>query len=106
MESTSPKACIRCGKCCLTDFIAYVADEDIERWTRERRDDILSMIQREHAVWAGNHLVSSDNGHWLRGCPFLSWEGSMHTCNIYETRPLICRHYEPGSSEICPKWDD
>ena len=106
METKNLKTCRRCGKCCLTDFIAYVTQEDIERWIRERREDVLDIIQREHAVWAGNHLVSSENGHCLLGCPFLSWEGDLHTCSIYETRPLICKHYEPGSSEICPQWDN
>jgi len=93
--------CLRCGKCCLNDFIAYASEEDLERWRREGRSDILAVIEREHAVWAGDHLVSSENGRWIRGCPFLTWEGNLRACAIYDTRPAVCRRFIPGSSEIC-----
>lgn len=63
------------------------------------------MIEREHAVWMGDHLVSSKNGHYLHGCPFLAWEGDFSLCTIYSTRPAICRHYRPGSSEICSRFE-
>ncbi len=99
----SPK-CRRCGKCCLADFIAYVTEEDIGRWRREGREDILGMIKKEHAVWAGDHFVSSEDGHYLKGCPFLTWEGSRSSCAIYETRPGVCRRFAPASSEICPQY--
>ena len=25
-------------------------------------------------------------------------------CAIHDTRPATCRHYEPGSSELCPQF--
>ena len=96
--------CLRCGKCCLTDFIAYTTEEDMERWRREGRTDILGIIEREHAVWAGDHFVSSENGRYIRGCPFLIWEGNRRACAIYETRPAVCRRFTPGSSEICSRF--
>ena len=96
--------CRRCGKCCMEDFIAYATQEDLERWQREDRKDILRMIEREHAVWAGDHLISSEDGRYIHGCPFLDWEGDHATCTIYETRPGVCRRYKPGSSEICSQW--
>jgi len=96
--------CERCGKCCLADFVAYVHDEDIDRWQRDGRDDILQMIRREHALWMGAHLVCADDGRYLRGCLFLSFEGNFYRCSIYEARPRVCRDYQPGSSEICPKF--
>jgi Fe-S-cluster containining protein len=104
MENETEYTCQRCGKCCLADFIAYAAPEDQERWCEEGRQDILAMIEREHAVWMGDHLVSSQDGHYLRGCPFLTWEGDHSCCTIYETRPRICRNYQPGSSEICSQF--
>lgn len=96
--------CRRCGKCCLADFIAYVKEDDLQRWRQENRRDILGIIASEHAVWAGDHLVSGDDGHYLRGCPFLAWEGDHTTCAIYETRPAVCRNFVPGSAAICPLW--
>ena len=104
MDHESEIVCQRCGKCCLADFIAYVTDEDIERWRREGRNDILSMIRQEHAVWMGDHLISSEDGHYLHGCSFLSWKGDHSFCGIYSTRPRVCRRYQPGSSEICPRF--
>lgn len=96
---------MRCGTCCLVDMVAllaYVSDEDIVRWRNEGRDDILHVIRNEEAVWAGDHLVSSRDGHYIQGCPFLKQAGAHFTCTIYETRPEVCRRYRPGSSEICP----
>ena len=104
MDHESVSACHHCGKCCFVDFIAYISPEDMERWHREGRQDILDMIEREHAVWMGDHLVSSENGHYLHGCPFLIWEGRYSLCTIYTTRPRICRRYQPGSSEICSQF--
>jgi Fe-S-cluster containining protein len=104
MDHEIEQACHRCGKCCLADFIAYAAPEDQQRWRDEGRQDILAMIEREHAVWMGDHLVSADDGHYLRGCPFLAWEGDHSCCTIHATRPRICRNYQPGSSEICSQF--
>jgi Fe-S-cluster containining protein len=104
MENQEEIVCRRCGKCCLANLIAYVTDEDWERWRREGRDDILRIIAHEHAVWAGDHLISSDDGRYLHGCPFLQWDDDHYTCTIYETRPAVCRHYAPGSSEICTQF--
>ncbi|MBA4396700.1 MAG: hypothetical protein C0394_04870 [Syntrophus sp. (in: bacteria)] len=104
MENQHEHTCRRCGKCCLADFIAYASPEDQQRWRDEGRQDVLDMIEREHAVWMGDHLVSSQDGHYLRGCPFLAWDEDHSCCTIYETRPRICRKYEPGSSEICSQF--
>jgi len=100
------KGCRRCGKCCLAGFIAYADAEDLERWEREKRQDILAMIENEHAVWMGDHLISADDGHCLHGCPFLTWDGDHTLCGIYDTRPRVCRDYRPGSSEICPQYTE
>jgi len=97
-------ACVRCGKCCFVDMIAYAQPEDFERWRREKRDDILKVVEGEHLVWAGDRMVSSQTGAFSQTCPFLISEGDVFKCSIYETRPRICRDYKPGSSEICPQW--
>ncbi|MBN1380988.1 MAG: YkgJ family cysteine cluster protein [Deltaproteobacteria bacterium] len=104
MQNRVPKTCKRCGKCCLADANAYITDEDRKRWKKEGRTDILQMLEREHAIWAGDHLISSENGRYLHGCIFLAYENNQYVCKIYETRPKTCRDYEPGSSEICPQF--
>jgi Fe-S-cluster containining protein len=86
-------------------MIAYVKQEDLNRWNSEGRQDILHIIENERAVWVGDHLISSRDGRYIHGCPFLKWEGDLCTCTIYETRPMVCRDYEPGSSELCPQWN-
>jgi Fe-S-cluster containining protein len=96
--------CKRCGRCCLTDLIAYVTDEDRERWKREGRQDVLDLLERESALWAGDRIVSSKDGRAFQGCPFVLWEGELATCTIYETRPRVCRNFEPGSSELCSQF--
>lgn len=96
--------CARCGKCCLADMIAYVTSEDMDRWIREGRTDILHIIENEQAVWLGDHFISSRTGRPIYGCPFLEMPDELFSCSIHETRPGVCRKYEPASSEICPLW--
>jgi Fe-S-cluster containining protein len=88
----------------MADFIAYVTPEDIKRWQHEQRKDILQVIDREHAFWAGDHFISSEDGHYLHGCPLLIWAGDHCACSIYDTRPKVCRDFIPGSSELCPQF--
>jgi Fe-S-cluster containining protein len=40
----------------------------------------------------------------IHDCPFLDLQDGLFACTIYETRPRVCRHFEPGSSEICPQF--
>ena len=96
--------CLRCGKCCLANVLSFVTDRDLDRWKREGRKDILHIVEHYHPIWAGDHLISSEDGHYLHGCPFLAWEGDHCRCTIYETRPEVCERYRPGSSQICPQW--
>ena len=96
--------CARCGTCCRVSASAFIDDEDLRRWQREERHDILATLAREGAVWAGNHLVSALDGRPLGACAFLTIEGAVYACAIYPTRPRICREYVPGSSAICPQY--
>ncbi len=102
MKEDSKVACRRCGACCLVHFAAYVTDEDIARWHREGRDDILLILQKDEPVWAGDRLVSAGRCSALQRCPFLRMRDAQASCTIYETRPRTCRDYTPGSSKLCP----
>ncbi len=104
MNDDKPMECIRCGRCCLADFAAYVKDEDIDRWRRQGRKDILHILEQEHGVWQGDYLFSSVSGETLRSCFFIEHDGTVFSCALHETRPITCRNYEPGSSELCSQF--
>lgn len=99
-----PLSCLQCGKCCFVDFTAYAQPADFERWRAENRQDVLDMIEHRHLYWAGDRLIFAETGQAPRECPFLYSSGKVWRCSIYETRPLVCREYQPGSSELCPQW--
>ncbi|MBN2282482.1 MAG: YkgJ family cysteine cluster protein [Deltaproteobacteria bacterium] len=102
IKKSEKTSCRQCGACCLAHLSAYITDADRERWRREGRSDILHIIDRDRPVWAGDRLISARSGLPLHGCPFLEWTGRWYSCSIYETRPLTCRNFEPGSSPLCP----
>jgi Fe-S-cluster containining protein len=96
--------CKRCGGCCQTNLFAYVTDEDVGRWRHEGREDIFHILDNESPVWVGDHIISAKTGRELQACPFLSFEGVLALCSIYETRPGTCREFMPGSSELCSQF--
>ena len=99
-----PLSCQQCGKCCFVDVAAYAEQCDFDRWRAENRQDILDVIERHHLVWAGDRLISSESGDSPKECSFLYNEGNKWLCSIYETRPQVCRNYQPGSSELCSQF--
>jgi Fe-S-cluster containining protein len=82
-------------------MIAYATDADVRRWEREQRFDIISRIRGNEIIWSGDTIVSSSGKH-LKNCIYLNRDGETFFCDIYETRPQVCRDYLPGSSELCP----
>ena len=86
----------------MADMIGEAGAEDLERWEREGRDDILRVYR--DALWAGDHFLSVTTGMTVRDCPFLDFREGAFACTIYETRPRVCRRFEPGSSAICPQY--
>lgn len=105
MSGSPAPTCKRCGKCCLINVNAFITDDDLKRWRREGRTDILHILENEKAVWAGDHMVSARDGTRITCCPFLEHTGDHYTCTIYDTRPFVCRHFAPGSSDLCPQYD-
>jgi len=86
--------CQRCGFCCQAHVGMLVSHEDIQRWRREGRDDILRLIENAEAVFGRGGL---GDGAYLSDCPFLIREGDHAACVIYEARPQVCRDFRPGS---------
>jgi Fe-S-cluster containining protein len=83
---------------------APATQEDLERWRREDKKEILSVMEHSKAAWAGDIVVSSVDGKILFNCPFLRYEGKFSTCTIYEDRPKTCRNFKPGSCELCSQF--
>ncbi len=98
-----PLSCLKCGKCCFVDLTAYAEQDDFDRWRAENRQDILNIINNHHLTWAGDRMISTQTGDYPRECHFLCAKGKEWLCSIYETRPSVCRNYQPGSSELCPQ---
>lgn len=96
--------CSRCGNCCHADMTMLANKEDIKRWEKESRHDILKVLTQYDKVWAGDRIVLS-NGRVLKSCPYLRWEGNLAACSIYHTRPRVCRDFTPGSSPFCPLYN-
>ena len=88
----------------MTAIVSRIENDDRDRWQREGRQDIIHILDNEDPVWVGDHLISGKTGRPLHGCPFLVPEKDLFSCSIYETRPMVCRSFIPGSSEICPQY--
>jgi len=86
-------------------MLAYITEPDILRWKKEGRYDILSRVRERNVLWSGDRMVSA-SGKRLKNCIYLCRDGSSFLCEIYNTRPLVCRNYIPGSSELCPLCSD
>jgi len=56
MGHPSDPICMRCGKCCLTDLIAYATEEDRKRWTRE--GEPIFSISWKKSTACGPEIVS------------------------------------------------
>lgn len=78
----------------------FAEADDIKRWQKEGRHDILKALKEHDKVWAGDRIVFS-SGRELTSCPYLRWEGEHAACSIYNTRPRVCREFVPGSSPFC-----
>jgi Fe-S-cluster containining protein len=95
MSDDPVPSCTDCGACCrdVGDGTALVSDEDLVRWKRDKRSDILDRLVPGHFSQLG--LPTHANGT----CIYLGQPGLPHHCQIYETRGESCRALEPGSPQ-------
>ncbi|MGM5484491.1 MAG: YkgJ family cysteine cluster protein [Nanobdellota archaeon] len=79
--------CGDCRNCCTFTYVR-IRDEDIKRWKEENRYDIIICLD----TWVDNNrfLIHKDNME----CIFLG----EHGCDIYETRPEVCREYPKSAA--------
>jgi Fe-S-cluster containining protein len=84
--------CIQCGHCCLELSDAYSTnayEEDIVRWEKEMRWDILDYV-------VGTDLwISPRTGEDVTRCPWLRKlpNKDRYICRIHNTKPKQCRDY-------------
>lgn len=108
--------CKQCGRCCQVlgiEYDLYVGDEDVRRWEREGRDDILAWVAP--TVYRDGEYdfpVDAETGdEVVGGCPFLKRDPNrgVTLCLIHDTRPKDCVAF-PASREDagrigCPGFD-
>jgi Fe-S-cluster containining protein len=90
------RPCNRCGECCLKYGSSIVADsEDIVRWTNEKRWDILEHVDLLN--WREGQQGDIYPTETTSRCPFLRKDNGKPTykCRIHDTKPKMCRDYEP-----------
>jgi predicted esterase/Fe-S-cluster containining protein len=87
--------CRSCAACCrdASDGRVPVAAEDLIRWKRERRKEILDGLVQGHF---GDLAFPADESGV---CRHLGTPGHPNDCAIYETRGAACRALEPGSQQ-------
>jgi len=88
--------CVQCGHCCLDLSDAYqtsVPDDDVLRWERENRYDILEWVDTFlglNDIWVSPKTREPvDRCPWLRKLP----KKDKYICRIHETKPEHCRKF-------------
>lgn len=91
--------CKQCGKCCKDKFVKWATLEDIERWEKHGRNDILQYLKRDidPEIYLEHGRVelffNPNTGIELDECPFLKKENNHYTCVIHNTKPTCCKEY-------------
>jgi len=96
--------CHMCGCCCGPYFALYVEEDDERRWESEGRLDILDRLawERDRVLWDDRGPYNSETGERFERCFFLAGRPDGRAlCSIHASKPMICRDYPPGSSDIC-----
>ena len=93
--------CKQCGKCCLNlrdAFETCASEEDIQRWKKEERDDILAWVDPiplgdDHFIY--DIWISPTTGDDVQRCPWLRKlpKKNKYICRIHDVKPQHCREY-------------
>lgn len=87
--------CLACGACCRTghDGRILVPAEDLVRWRRLGREDLVAQLQPGH--FGEQAFATRADG----SCVHLGTAESVNACSIYEVRGTTCREFEAGSRQ-------
>lgn len=91
MPNVSPYDCTQCGACCQC-FPIFATRKDAER-------EPLVKTETRHVE---DRFKKTDRSYQLYPLPFLeacAFLKEDKLCRIYETRPDVCRSFEPGSTQ-------
>lgn len=108
-------SCRQCGRCCTSlDYHDELIEEDVARWERLGRIDILKwvrIIEREGEVRQYRIWTIPGTTRLADSCPFLKKISSENRwdCLIHDVKPAICRQYplsrKHGLMTGCPGFD-
>jgi Fe-S-cluster containining protein len=86
--------CLTCGACCFQrEGTILVTDEDVSRYTRQARTDILRQLEPGH--FGSMAFRMNERGC----CVFHGTEAHPHACAIYEARATVCREFAMGCAQ-------
>lgn len=87
--------CLRCGACCRTGEggTLLIPPEDLTRWRRQGRHDILEAVQPGH--FGMQAFATRASG----ACVHLGTPNEPNACSIYEDRGTTCREFPKGSRQ-------
>ncbi len=95
--------CVACGRCCYYNKPNYALlyPEDIAAFGPAMLAKYTAKSTLAGALLRAGEdgteiFMRMENGHC---CALCVNPGVSYTCSIYETRPLLCRMYEPGSTD-------
>lgn len=93
MPNDAELDCLTCGACCRTghDGRILVPAEDLLRWKRLGREDLIEATQDGH--FGERAFATNEQG----ACVHLGTALSENACQIYEIRGTTCREFERGS---------
>jgi Fe-S-cluster containining protein len=84
--------CLACGACChQRPGTILVSDNDLVRWKRGARQDILGRLEPGH--FGQMAFILGETG----ACVHHGVPGEPHACQIYADRGDVCREFEAGS---------
>lgn len=92
-------ACRQCGRCCrVLDYQYEVTADDVLRWKKSGRADILEWVEtisRSGAEPAYRIWVAPRTRQRTKTCPFLKKDPASNRwdCRIHADKPQICRNY-------------
>lgn len=87
--------CLTCGACCRTghDGRILVPEEDLVRWRRLGREDLVAAVQPGHFGLVA--FATTPAG----ACVHLGTDVGPNACAIYDVRGTTCREFERGSPQ-------